>query len=60
MVVENHDRENANGDNDQKNAIVVGTDVENVPARYQPAKWQSNITILSCVGLCFYLVSQCH
>ena len=49
MVVESHDRENDNGDNDQKNGIVVNADVENAPARYQPAKWQSNITILSCV-----------
>lgn len=58
MVVENHDREYANGNSDRKNDIVVNTDVENAPARYQPAKWQSNITILSCVRLRFCLVSS--
>lgn len=36
-------------DDDQKTAVVVGTDVESPPTRYQPTKWQSNITIASCV-----------
>lgn len=32
---------------DNKNSIVVD-DAENPPTRYQPTKWQSNITIISC------------
>lgn len=36
-------------DDEQKNTAVVGTDVEDPPTRYQPTRWQSNITIASCV-----------
>lgn len=36
-------------DSDRKNTVVVGADVENLPTRYQPTRWQSNITIASCV-----------
>lgn len=43
------EKEGVRDDHDQKKTVVVSTDVENPPTRYQPTKWQSNITIASCV-----------
>lgn len=45
-------------DDGQKNTVVVGADVENPPARYQPTRWQSNITIASCVSPCSLNMQQ--
>lgn len=43
----------------EKDENVVVQDTTDVESRYQPAKWQSNITLISCVCVpCILLPEQ--